>query len=76
MCLRWDILVRYRGLKTSARRICDDSERYGADAGVDGVKVVLVPCAVIVDGDDKVRSLLGIAEDVLDQSFVDARSVV
>ena len=63
------ILVRDRGLKISAPRIRDDSECYGTDAGVDGVKVVLVPRTVIVDGDDKVRSLFGIAEHVLDQSF-------
>jgi len=74
--VRRDILVRGRGLKISAPRICDDSERYGADADVDGVKAVLVPRAVIIGGDDEVRSLFGIAEHVLDQSFVDAHSVV
>jgi len=60
----------------SAPRIRDNPERYGVDAGVDGVKVVLVPRAVIVDGDDKMRSLFGIAEHVLDQSFVDAHAIV
>ena len=74
--LRWDIPVRNRGLEISAPRIRDDPELYGADAGVDGVKVVLVPRAVIVDGDNKVRSLFGIAEHVLDQLFVDTHSVV
>jgi len=72
-----DILVRDRGgLEISAPRIRDDPERYGADAGVGGVKVVLVPRAVVVDGDNKVRSLFGIAKDVLDQSFVDTHAIV
>jgi len=58
--LRWDILVRDRGLEISATRIRGDPERYGADAGVDGVKVVLVPRAVVIDGDNKVRRCSGL----------------
>lgn len=53
-------------------KIGDDPERAGADACVNGAEAVLVPCAVIVDSDDEVQPLFGIAEDVLDQSFVDA----
>ena len=63
-------MFRDRGLKISAPRIGDDPERYGADTSVDGAKVVLVPRAVIVDGDDKVQSFFRIAEEVLHQSFV------
>ena len=59
-----------RGLKISAPRIGDDPECYGADTSIDGAKVVLDPCTMIVDGDDKVQSFFGIAEDVLHQSFV------
>jgi hypothetical protein len=43
---------------------------------MDGMKVVLVPCAVVVNSNDKVGSLFGIAEDVIDQSFVDTHTIM
>src|SRR5258708_27800067 len=60
----------------SSPRIGNNTKRYGTNTSMDCVGVVLVPCAVSVACDDKVGSLVRIAEHIPDESFVDTHSVM
>ena len=68
--------VCHRAFEVSTPRISHDPKRYGSDTGMDGMEVILVPRAVVIDGDDKVGSPIGIAEDVRDQSLVDTHAIM